>query len=119
MTAKWQASVTSSRRARLKEKLDHARASWIRPSARDLAKAGELSYGVIPQLEKQLAEAESRTATSWSKRPCGPSRSPRWSSAGPACRPRKMLEGEREKLLRMEDGAGQARDRPERQAVTP
>jgi hypothetical protein len=31
-----------------------------------------------------------------------PNRSPRWSNAGPAFRS-KMLEGEREKLLRMEE----------------
>ena len=32
--------------------------NWNRPNAKgDLAKAGELAYGVIPDLEKKLAEA--------------------------------------------------------------
>src|SRR6056297_2920563 len=60
MTAKWQSERDKLDAARtLQEKLDHARAELDQAKrAGDLAKAGELSYGVIPQLEKQLAEAE-------------------------------------------------------------
>jgi ATP-dependent Clp protease ATP-binding subunit ClpB len=88
MTAKWQAE---------RDKLDAARTcrrswttrgpNWIRPSG----------PGISPrrgaQLRRDPAAGESswprprnRTTTSWSTRPCGPSRSPRWSRAGPACR---------------------------------
>ena len=43
----------------IKEQLDHARAELdIAKRQGNLAKAGELSYGVIPELEKKLADAE-------------------------------------------------------------
>jgi ATP-dependent Clp protease ATP-binding subunit ClpB len=59
MTAKWQAERTSSP-ARAPEGAARPGARRARQAKREgnLAKAGELSYGVIPQLEKQLAEAE-------------------------------------------------------------
>jgi ATP-dependent Clp protease ATP-binding subunit ClpB len=42
----------------IKEQLDQARAELeIAKREGNLAKAGELSYGVIPQLEKQLEAA--------------------------------------------------------------
>ncbi len=61
MTAKWQGERDKLGLARdLKEQLDRARAELdIAKREGNLAKAGELSYGVIPQLEKQLGEAES------------------------------------------------------------
>jgi ATP-dependent Clp protease ATP-binding subunit ClpB len=87
MTAKWQAERDKLDAARtLQEKLDHARAELDQAKrAGDLAKAGELSYGVIPQLEKAAGRGRGQQdeATSWSMRPCAPSRSPRWWSAGP------------------------------------
>ena len=60
MTAKWQAERDSLEASRgLKAKLDQARADLeIAKREGNLAKAGELSYGVIPQLEKQLAASE-------------------------------------------------------------
>ena len=62
MTAAWQAERDKLAGARdIKEKLDHARAALdIAKREGNLAKAGELSYGVIPQLEKELEAAESR-----------------------------------------------------------
>ncbi len=62
MTAKWQAERDSLEAARtLKEQLDQARAE-LESAKREgnFAKAGELQYGRIPALEKQLAEAEAR-----------------------------------------------------------
>ena len=54
MTAKWQAERDKLDQARsLKERLDQARAELDQAKRNgDLAKAGELSYGVIPQLER-------------------------------------------------------------------
>ncbi len=47
--------------ASLKEQLDRARAELDQAKREgNLAKAGELSYGIIPGLEKKLAEAEAR-----------------------------------------------------------
>ncbi|PVA07886.1 ATP-dependent chaperone ClpB [Thalassorhabdomicrobium marinisediminis] len=107
MTAKWQAERDKLEGAReLKEKLDRARAELdIAKREGNLQKAGELSYGVIPELERQLGEAEAQEAE-------GPlveeavrpeqiaSVVERWTGVPVA----KMLEGEREKLLRMEEG---------------
>jgi ATP-dependent Clp protease ATP-binding subunit ClpB len=104
MTAKWQAERDTLEGARgLKEELDHARAELdIAKREGNLAKAGELSYGVIPQLEKQLGEAEdSDLMVEEAVRPEQiASVVERWTGIPVA----RMLEGEREKLLRMEDG---------------
>jgi ATP-dependent Clp protease ATP-binding subunit ClpB len=107
MTAKWQAERDKLEGARgLKERLDRARAELdIAKREGNLAKAGELSYGVIPDLERQLGGAEEQSDE-------GPlveeavrpeqiaSVVERWTGVPMS----KMLEGEREKLLRMEDG---------------
>ena len=56
LTAQWQSERDKMANARvIKEKLEIARAE-LDAAKRDgnLAKAGELSYGVIPQLEKEL-----------------------------------------------------------------
>ncbi|WP_298915313.1 ATP-dependent chaperone ClpB [uncultured Roseobacter sp.] len=106
MTAQWQAERDKLSSARdLKEKLDHARAELeIAKREGNLAKAGELSYGVIPQIEKQLQDAEGRDEGDMmveeAVRPEQiASVVERWTGI-PAG---KMLEGERDKLLRMED----------------
>ena len=106
LTAKWQAERDKLASARdLKEQLDRARAELdIAKRNGDLAKAGELSYGVIPQLEKQLSEAEEQeqdgVMVEEAVRPDQiASVVERWTGI-PAG---KMLEGEREKLLRMEE----------------
>ncbi|MFZ5964136.1 ATP-dependent chaperone ClpB [Thalassococcus sp. BH17M4-6] len=106
MTAKWQAERDKLGAAReLKEQLDHARAELdIAKRNGDLAKAGELSYGVIPQLEKQLGEAETAEGDMMVEEAVRPEQIAqvveRWTGIPTS----KMLEGEREKLLRMEDG---------------
>ena len=108
MTAQWQSERDKLAGARdLKEQLDHARAELdIAKRDGNLAKAGELSYGVIPGLEKQLAEAEARESEGGSMmveeavRPAQIAEVvERWTGIPTS----KMLEGEREKLLRMED----------------
>lgn len=106
LTAKWQAERDKMAGARdIKEQLDHARAELeIAKREGNLAKAGELSYGVIPQLEKLLGEAEGRDESDVlveeAVRPDQiASVVERWTGI-PAG---KMLEGERDKLLRMED----------------
>jgi len=105
MTAKWQAERDKLASARdIKEQLDRARADLeISKREGNLAKAGELSYGVIPQLEKQLAEAEKADETRVVDEAVRPEQIAsvveRWTGIPTS----KMLEGEREKLLRMED----------------
>ncbi|WP_299677800.1 ATP-dependent chaperone ClpB [uncultured Roseobacter sp.] len=106
LTAQWQAERDKLSSARdIKEQLDRARADLeIAKREGNLAKAGELSYGVIPQLEKQLEAAEGRddgdVLVEEAVRPDQiASVVERWTGI-PAG---KMLEGERDKLLRMED----------------
>jgi len=108
MTAQWQSERDKLESARgLKEKLDHARAELEQAKRNgDLAKAGELSYGVIPQLEKELAVAEAAEDDLMVEEAVRPEQIAavveRWTGIPMS----KMLEGEREKLLRMEEELG-------------
>ncbi len=108
MSAKWQAERDKLDSARgLKERLDQARAELEQAKRNgDLAKAGELSYGVIPQLEKDLSEAESAEDDVMVEEAVRPEQIAavveRWTGIPMS----KMLEGEREKLLRMEEELG-------------
>ncbi|WP_317056131.1 ATP-dependent chaperone ClpB [Roseovarius rhodophyticola] len=106
MTAQWQAERDKLASARdIKEQLDRARIELEHAKREgDLAKAGELSYGVIPGLEKQLSEAEQAEETGvMVEEAVRPEQIAqvveRWTGIPTA----KMLEGEREKLLGMED----------------
>src|SRR3546814_2542084 len=60
LTQKWQAEKDKIHaEAKIKEQLDAARSALDQAQrAGDLARAGELSYGTIPGLEKQLEEAQ-------------------------------------------------------------
>ncbi len=106
MTAKWQSERDQLAGARdMKEQLDRARAELdIAKREGNLAKAGELSYGVIPDLERKIGEAEGADAeaamVAEAVRPEQiASVVERWTGIPTS----KMLEGDREKLLRMED----------------
>jgi ATP-dependent Clp protease ATP-binding subunit ClpB len=105
LTAKWQAGRDKLASARdLKEQLDQARADLeIAKREGNLAKAGELSYGVIPGLETQLSDAEEAEDNVIVEEAVRPDQIAavveRWTGIPTS----KMLEGEREKLLRMED----------------
>ncbi len=108
LTARWQAERDKLDQARvLKEQLDQARAELEQAKrAGDFAKAGELQYGRIPGLERQLGEAEAREGSDLVSEVVRPEQIAevveRWTGIPTT----KMLEGEREKLLRMEDELG-------------
>ncbi|WP_424941615.1 ATP-dependent chaperone ClpB [Aliiroseovarius sp. S253] len=108
LTAKWQSERDKLEGARdLKEQLDRARAELDAAKREgNLAKAGELSYGVIPELEKKLEEAEGAEAEMMVEEAVRPEQIAsvveRWTGIPTS----KMLEGEREKLLRMEEDLG-------------
>lgn len=108
MTAKWQAERDSLEQAReIKEKLDRARAELEQAKREgDFAKAGELQYGRIPGLEKALTEAEAREGEALVAEAVRPEQIAevveRWTGIPTT----KMLEGEKEKLLKMEDELG-------------
>ena len=118
MTARWQAERDKLESARgLKEQLDRARAELEQVKREgNLARAGELSYGIIPQLERQLGEAEAREESLLVEESVRPEQIAevveRWTGIPTS----KMLEGEREKLLKMEEELGR-RVIGQRQAV--
>ena len=106
LTAQWQSERDKMANARvIKEKLETARAE-LDAAKRDgnLAKAGELSYGVIPQLEKELNFVEVEDGGGQIIKEAVALEQiaqvvERWTGVPTS----KMLEGEREKLLKMED----------------
>jgi ATP-dependent Clp protease ATP-binding subunit ClpB len=94
----------------IKEELDRVRTELDTASrAGDLARAGELQYGRIPELEKQLAaaaEAETREMQLLRNKVTDEEIAEvvsKWTGIPVS----KMLEGEREKLLRMEEALQQ------------
>ena len=119
MTAKWQAERDKLEASRgLKEQLDRARAELEQAKREgNLGRAGELSYGIIPGLERRLAEAETVEDGLMVEEAVRPEQIAevveRWTGIPTS----KMLEGEREKLLRMEDELGK-RVIGQRQALT-
>ncbi|WP_420606836.1 ATP-dependent chaperone ClpB [Novosphingopyxis sp.] len=108
LTQRWQAEKDKiGAEAKLKEELDQAR-SELEQAQRggDLARAGELSYGTIPDLERKLAEAGEATEGAMLREEVTSediaSVVEKWTGI-PVDR---MLEGEREKLLDMESALG-------------
>ncbi|MGR3782972.1 MAG: AAA family ATPase, partial [Albimonas sp.] len=109
MTARWQAERDKLQGSRdLKEQLDGARVELENAKRRgDLAKAGELAYGVIPDLEKRLSEAESQESKDvMVEEAVLPEHVAAVVSRWTGVPVDKMLEGERDKLLRMEEVIG-------------
>ncbi|RCW83975.1 ATP-dependent chaperone ClpB [Paracoccus lutimaris] len=108
MTARWQAERDKLEGSRhLKEQLDRARAELDQAKREgNLARAGELSYGIIPGLEKKLSESEGNDDGPMVEEAVRPEQIAevveRWTGIPTS----KMLEGEREKLLKMEEVLG-------------
>ncbi|MEP2551843.1 MAG: ATP-dependent chaperone ClpB, partial [Marinomonas sp.] len=108
LTTRWQNERDKiNAEAQLKEKLDHARLELEQAEREgDLARAGELSYGTIPELEKQIEEAESLTENAMLREEVTEediaSVVARWTGIPME----RMMEGEREKLLDMENILG-------------
>ncbi|UYQ72838.1 ATP-dependent chaperone ClpB [Pelagibacterium flavum] len=92
---------------KLKEQLDAARTELeLAQRKGDLARAGELAYGVIPDLERRLKDAEAHEAQPDSdmvEEVVTPNHIAQVVSRWTGVPVDKMLEGERDKLLRMED----------------
>ena len=106
MTGRWKAEKDKlSSAAQIREALDRLRAELVAAQRRgDLQRASEIAYGEIPPLERSLAQAEAVVA----EEPVSPevvdaeqiaAVVSRWTGVPVD----KMLEGEREKLLSMED----------------
>ena len=106
LAARWQEEKEKLGAAqKIKEDLDHARNELEQAQrAGDLAKAGELAYGTIPDLEAKLAkiEQEEGQAGSLAQEVVTPDMIAQVVSRWTGIPVDKMLEGEREKLLQME-----------------
>jgi ATP-dependent Clp protease ATP-binding subunit ClpB len=107
LTARWQAEKQKlGVAADLKKQLDEARNELaIAQRKGEYQRAGELTYGTIPGLEKQLAEAESTDGrgAAMVQEVVTPDHIAHVVSRWTGIPVDKMLEGERDKLLRMED----------------
>ena len=106
MSARWKAEkdkLTSA--AQVREALDRLRAELVAAQRRgDLQRASEIAYGEIPPLERRLTEAENAAAEQAVSPEVVDAEQiaavvSRWTGVPVD----KMLEGEREKLLSMED----------------
>ncbi len=110
LTAKWQAEKQKlGLAADLKKELDEVRNELaIAQRKGEFQRAGELAYGKIPELEKKLAEAEAHDGAPGGmvEEVVTPDHVAHIVSRWTGIPVDKMLEGEREKLLRMEDEIG-------------
>ena len=108
LTTRWQAEKDKiAGEAKIKEQLDAARLELEQAQrAGDLAKMSELSYGTIPSLEKRLAEAATASEGAMLREEVTAE-----DIAGVVARwtgipVERMMTGEREKLLAMEETLG-------------
>jgi ATP-dependent Clp protease ATP-binding subunit ClpB len=104
LTAQWRAEKDKLAGAqKLKEQLDQARAELDIVQRRgDWSRAGELTYGVIPGLERQLQEAEASETGRMLDEAVTDEHIAAVVSRWTGIPVDKMLSGEREKLLNME-----------------
>jgi ATP-dependent Clp protease ATP-binding subunit ClpB len=106
LTARWSAEKNKlSNAQKLKSELDALRIELANAQRRgEYQRAGELAYGRIPELEKQLAEIEARENSGEMMEEAVTANHiaqvvSRWTGIPVD----KMLEGEKEKLLKMEE----------------
>jgi ATP-dependent Clp protease ATP-binding subunit ClpB len=113
LTTRWQAEKNRMQGSqKLKEELDKARTDLeLAQRTGNLARAGELAYGVIPDLEKRIKSADDPNGDGKPDNPMveevvTPSHIAQVVSRWTGIPVDRMLEGEREKLLRMEEQLG-------------
>jgi ATP-dependent Clp protease ATP-binding subunit ClpB len=108
LTQRWKAEKDKLQGAtKIKESLDQARLELEQAQRKgDWGRAGELAYGVIPDLEKKLKEAEVKTGSAMVQEEVTADNIAQVVSRWTGVPVDRMLAGEREKLLRMEDELG-------------
>jgi ATP-dependent Clp protease ATP-binding subunit ClpB len=108
LTQRWQAEKEKiAGEAKIKEQLDGARLELEQAQrSGDLAKAGELQYGRIPELEKKLAEAQAASKGAMLREEVTDQDIAAVVSRWTGIPVERMMEGEREKLLQMEQAIG-------------
>ncbi|MBA3053747.1 MAG: ATP-dependent chaperone ClpB [Sphingomonadales bacterium] len=109
LTTRWQNERDKiAAEGKIKEQLDQARLELEQAQrSGDLGRAGELSYGTIPNLEKQLAEAQAQSGNAMLREEVTEDDIAGVVSRWTGVPVDKMLEGERDKLLKMEEIIGQ------------
>jgi ATP-dependent Clp protease ATP-binding subunit ClpB len=105
LTSRWQAEKEKLGSAqKLKAELDQARNELANAQRRgEYQRAGELAYGTIPDLEKKLQAIESKADAAMVEEAVTPNHIAQVVSRWTGVPVDKMLEGEKEKLLRMEE----------------
>ena len=106
LTARWQGEKKKLGEAqKVKEELDQRRTELAQAQRRgDLGRAGEIAYGIIPALEKKLKALEGEgVQNAMVEEAVTPDHIAQIVARWTGIPVDKMLEGEREKLLRMED----------------
>jgi ATP-dependent Clp protease ATP-binding subunit ClpB len=105
LTARWKAEKDKLGEAqKLKEQLEAARTELAQAQRRgEYQRAGELTYGVIPELEKKLGETEAKASSALVDEEVSADHIAQVVSRWTGVPVDKMLEGEREKLLKMEE----------------
>ena len=105
LTAQWRAEKDKLAGAqKLKEQLDQARAELDRVQrAGDWTRAGELTYAIIPELTRKLKEAEAAESHRMIEEAVTDAHIAGVVSRLTGIPVDKMLQGERAKLLKMED----------------
>ncbi|WP_449256929.1 ATP-dependent chaperone ClpB [Bosea sp. (in: a-proteobacteria)] len=109
ITTKWKAEKDKlGQAAEIKTKLDNARNELAQAQRKgEYQRAGELAYGEIPQLEKKLAEIEEKgDSAGMVEEAVTPDHVAQVVSRWTGVPVDRMLEGEKEKLLRMEEVLG-------------
>ncbi|HAQ32618.1 MAG TPA: ATP-dependent chaperone ClpB, partial [Rhodospirillaceae bacterium] len=108
LTGVWQAEKNDiAGSQKLKEQIDQARGELeIAQREGDLARAGELMYGIIPELEDKLAKPDEGTVHRMLNEEVTDQDIASVVSRWTGVPVEKMLEGEREKLLKMEQALG-------------
>lgn len=109
LTTRWQNERDKiAAEGKIKEQLDAARIELEQAQrGGDLAKAGELAYGRIPELEKQLEAAQGVSANALLREEVTAEDIASVVSKWTGIPVDRMMEGEREKLLKMEETLGQ------------
>ena len=105
LTQRWQADKSKlSDAQKLKAELEEARNELARVQrSGEYQRAGELTYGKIPELEKKLAAVESKAGDTMMEEAVTPNHIAQVVSRWTGVPVDRMLEGEKEKLLRMEE----------------
>jgi ATP-dependent Clp protease ATP-binding subunit ClpB len=108
LTSRWQTEKSKLGDAqKVKAELEQARNELAQAQrGGEYQRAGELTYGIIPELEKKLKTIEDKSSDAMVEEAVTPNHVAQVVSRWTGVPVDRMLEGEKEKLLRMEDALG-------------